>query len=146
MGASDDDRARAPQKVLANRFGQRAEANLAIEHLFELGVAARDCVADNHQVEIAGDMVGLISCERPDSLGGQEVAHRRVDVLVRPAHVEPSPLQHGGHCRHRGPADSDEMHPCWCHGCENTRLNAEHAELAESLSESFSPRSRRPPR
>ena len=51
--AGDDDRARAPEEVLANRFGQRAVADLAIEHFLELGVAARDRVADDDEVEVA---------------------------------------------------------------------------------------------
>src|SRR5690242_10926891 len=36
----DDDRARSPQEVIADRLAQRAEADLAIEDFLELGVAA----------------------------------------------------------------------------------------------------------
>ena len=76
---------RAPEEVVADRFGQRAVADLAVEHLLELGVAARDGVADDHQVEVVGDVLRGVAVEHRDALGGQEVAHRRIDVLVRPA-------------------------------------------------------------
>ena len=33
------------------------------EHLFELDVAARDRVADDHQVEIGGDVLGVVADE-----------------------------------------------------------------------------------
>ncbi len=47
--AGDDDRPGAPEKVLANRLGQRAVADLAIQHFFELRVAAGDGVADDDE-------------------------------------------------------------------------------------------------
>ena len=58
MRAGDDDRSRAPEKVLADGFGQRAVPDLPVEHLLELRVAARDRVADHDEVEIAGDVIG----------------------------------------------------------------------------------------
>ena len=50
--AGDDDGARAPEEVIADRLGQRAIADLPVEHFLELGVAARDGVADDDEVEI----------------------------------------------------------------------------------------------
>ena len=42
----------APQEMVAHRFGQRAVADLAVQHFLELGVAARDRVADHHHVDV----------------------------------------------------------------------------------------------
>ena len=107
--AGDDDRARAPQKVLADRFGQRAVANLAIEHLFELGIAARDRVADDHQIEIAGDVLGAGSRPASECLrrpGSRSSADRRPD---RSRGRRALALQHRRERRHRRAADADEM-------------------------------------
>ena len=107
--AGDDDRPRAPQKVLADRFGQRAVPDLPIEHFLELGIAARDRVADDDQVEIGGDVLRPIAGERRNAFGREKVAHRRIDVLIRSADVEALPLQHRGERRHRRAADADEV-------------------------------------
>ena len=58
--------------MVANRFGQRAVANLPIEHLLELGVAARDGVADDDQVEVAGDVLGAIAAQASACLRRRE--------------------------------------------------------------------------
>ena len=107
--ARDDDRLRAPQELLAYRFRQRTVSNLAVEDLLQLEIAAGDGVAHDDEVEIRGDVLGSIADERRDAFRGEEVAHRRVDVLIRSTHVEPFSLQQRrqrGHCR---PADADQM-------------------------------------
>ena len=78
--AGDDDRPRAPEEVLADRLGQRAVADLAIEHLLELGVAARDGVADDDEVEVGGDVLGAVAVEAsgcPRARGSRSSAGRR---------------------------------------------------------------------
>ncbi len=109
VGAGDDDRSRRPQELLAHQLGQRAVADLALEHRFEFGVAARDGVADADQAEVAGDVLRLVAVERQDALLAQEGAHRRVDRLVGAAHVPAAHLEHGGDRGHRRAADADEM-------------------------------------
>ena len=66
--AGDDDRPRAPEEMVADRLGQRAVADLPVEHFLELGVAARDGVADDHQVDVGGDVRGVVALERGDAL------------------------------------------------------------------------------
>jgi hypothetical protein len=107
--AGDHDRACAPEKVLADGLGQRAVSNFSIEDLFELGVAARDRVADDDEIEVRRDVLGAIAREGRDAFGGEEVAHRRVDILIRSAHVEALALQHRGKRRHRRAADADQV-------------------------------------
>ena len=108
--AGDDDRARAPEELLADRFRQRAVADLAVQHRLELGVAARDRVADHHQIEFAGDVLGVVAVERADALllrGTCSSADRRPD----PIRARPSPVRFSiaATRRHRRAADADEM-------------------------------------
>jgi hypothetical protein len=57
VGSGDDHGARAPQELFANDLRQRAVAELALEHRFEFGVAARNGIADHHQVDVRRDVV-----------------------------------------------------------------------------------------
>src|SRR5262249_7115468 len=107
--ARDHDRSRAPEKMFTNRFRQRAVANLPVEDLLELRVAARDRVADDDEIEIPGDVVGRITGERRNLFRCEEVAHRRVDVLIRAAHVVSPALEHRGERRHRGAAYANQV-------------------------------------
>ena len=58
-----DHRLRIPQEMIANRFRQRAVAQLSIEHRLELDIPARDRVADDHQIQRAGDVLGSVALE-----------------------------------------------------------------------------------
>src|SRR4029450_6147526 len=98
-----------PQKVIANCFRKGAVPDLSIEDFLELGVASRDSVADDYEVEIRGDVVGAVALQRDDALLNQEVAHRRIDVLVGSAYIVATPLQKRGQRGHRGPAHTNEM-------------------------------------
>ena len=111
MRAGNDDRARTPQEVFADRLGKRAVANLSIEHFFELGVPARDRVADHDEIQITTDVLGAVADEDGHTLGSEELAHRRIDVLIRPSHVEAFALQHRRKRRHSRAADADEVNP-----------------------------------
>src|SRR2546428_11490 len=75
MRAGNHDGTRAPEKVFTDRFRQRAVQNLTIQHFFELGISARDRVADDDQIEIAGDVLGIVADQNGDTLGGEEIAH-----------------------------------------------------------------------
>ena len=68
--------------VPATTIERAPVADLAVEDLFELGIAARDRVADDHQIQIRGDVLRLVAGQDPDPFGGEEIAHRRIDVLI----------------------------------------------------------------
>jgi hypothetical protein len=105
--AGNHDRARAPEKVLADGFGQRAVADLPVEHFLELRVASRDGIAHHDEIQLRADVFRPVAGERRNPFSGQKIAHRRVHVLVRSANVEPLPLEHRGQRRHRRAADAD---------------------------------------
>ena len=56
-----------------------------------------------------GDVLGRIPGERRDALRREEIAHRRIDVLIGAAHVAAALLQQRGERRHGGAADADEV-------------------------------------
>ena len=70
--ARDDDRARAPQEMIANRFGQRAVPDLAVEDFLELRVAARDGVADDDEIDVARDVLGAIAAQHGDAFAREK--------------------------------------------------------------------------
>src|SRR5215203_5050130 len=98
--------------MLAYGFRQRAVPHLPLEYRLELGVAPRDGVADDDQIDLAGDVVGAVPAQRADVLSGEKRAHGRIDVLIRALHVVPFVLQERSQRRHRRATDSDEMN---CH-------------------------------
>ena len=58
---------------------------------------------------VGGDVLGAVALQRRDPLLLQEVAHRRVDVLVGSAHVVAAALEQGGERGHGGPADANQV-------------------------------------
>src|SRR5205814_668642 len=66
-------------------------------------------VADDNEVEIARDVIRSVPGERRNAFGCEEVAHRRVDVLIRAANVVPFSLQHRGERRYGRAADADQV-------------------------------------
>ena len=95
--------------MFAYRFRQRAVPHLAIEHRLEFGVPSGNRIADDHHIDLAGDVIGAVPSERSNPLRLEERAHRRIDVLVRPLHVVPLSLQQRSQSGHRCPAHTDEM-------------------------------------
>ena len=88
---------------------QRAVAQLSIEHRFELGVPARNRVADNHHLDAVGDVRRIVAGECANMFRFQKGAHRRIDIRVGALNVASLPLQQRrkrGHCR---AANTDQM-------------------------------------
>ena len=76
-------------------------------------------------------MLRLVALERGDLLLRQEIAHRRIDVLIRSSDVVTAGLEHRGERGHRRAADTDQM-------------NALHgATAASSTISALSPSARR---
>ena len=74
-----------------------------------LGVGGPDHVADDHQIGSRGEIGGRVAGHHLDAQAGEEVGHRRVDVLVRTGDREALLLEHAGHGGHAGAADADEV-------------------------------------
>src|SRR5688572_4298234 len=107
--AGDNDRAQSPQEVFTYGLRQRAIPRFAIEHGLELDVAPRDGIANDHKIDVAGDVLRVVAAQRADLLRRQERAHRRIHVLVRTLHVMSLLLEERGQCCHGRPANSDKV-------------------------------------
>ncbi len=111
MRASDDNRARIPEKVIAHSFRERAVTDLPLQDALELGVASRNRVPDHDEVDVRCDVLGSVSAERRDSLLDQEIAHRRIHILIGALDVVPSTLEQRRERGHGRAADADQMDP-----------------------------------
>ncbi len=99
--------------MIANRFRQRAVAQLALEHRLQLRVAAGYCITHHHEVDIRGDVVGRVARERLDPFRDEEITHRRIHLLIRALHLMATALEQRRECRHRGTADTDQVDTKW---------------------------------
>jgi hypothetical protein len=107
--AGEHDRARTPEKVVANGLWQRAIAGFSFQHCFELGVAPRNRIPHYDDVDVRCDVLCRVAAERSDSLFDQKIAHRRIYVLVGTLNVMSAALQQRRQCGHRGATDADQM-------------------------------------
>ena len=111
MRPRQHDRIGSPQKFVPHSLRQRAVPNLPLEHGFQFRVAAGNRIADDDQIDVFGNVVGRVAGHRADALSREKGAHRRVDVLVRPAHVMTARSEQGGQRRHRRAAHANQVDP-----------------------------------
>src|SRR5712691_2396748 len=97
--------------MIADGFGKRAVPNLPLQHAFELRVAARDRIPHDDKVDLGSDVFGGIACHYWDAFGREEIAHRRIHVLIRAPNVMAATLQERSERRHRRAADADQVNP-----------------------------------
>jgi hypothetical protein len=99
VGAADGRHAPPGEEVLAQELRQRAVREPAVEQRLDLGVAAREGVADDRQVGRRLEVLRAVAFDDRESLSAQEVAHRREDAGVRTGHGEPriGATRRGGH-------------------------------------------------
>ena len=136
--AGDHHRSRRPQELLAHELRQRAVADLPVEHRFQFGIAARDRVADDDQVDVGGDVLGAGSRRARDALARAETCSSADRPLVGAPHVPAALLEHGGDRRHRRAADPDEMNAIR-HRCLDP-LPSQPSTAASSMTSAARPR------
>jgi hypothetical protein len=83
--------------------------DLEIEQVFDLGIAAGKRVAHDDQVRRRIQMGAIVSPENQDILGREEIAHRRVNALIRSRDLEAALLKHGCERSHARAAYAHEM-------------------------------------
>ncbi len=84
-------------------------ADAPLENRLELGVAARNGIADDHEIERFIDLLGLVTLEHRNVFRRQKVAHRRIHVLVGSANLVTAMLEQRRKGRHRRAADANQM-------------------------------------
>ena len=82
MRAGDDQRTFAANEKFLQQFRQRTITQFVIEHIFRFGIAARNGVADHHQVRFVSQVLLRIAGHHFDLSFGQKCRHGRVNVLV----------------------------------------------------------------
>src|SRR5437762_7807932 len=80
-----------------------------VEDFFELRIPARERVPDNDKVDVAGDVFGFVAALDANAFRGEEVAHRRIHVLIRTADIEAFAFEHRGERGHGRAADADQV-------------------------------------
>ena len=78
--ARHHDRARIPQEEVADRLRHRAVAQAPLEHGFQFGVAARDGVPHDHEIQVGRQVVGRVAARTRGCLrrpGSRSSADRR---------------------------------------------------------------------
>jgi hypothetical protein len=90
-------------------LGERHVSNLPIQHRLQLGVAARDGIAHDDEIEVRIDAGRVVPLEDRDLLGGEELAHRRIHVLIGALHVDAAMLEQRGQRGHCRAADPDQV-------------------------------------
>ena len=107
--AGDHQRALAADEELLQQFRQRAVGQLVVQHVLGFRVAARDGVADDHQVGLVRQVLLRVAGDDLDLALRQEGGHGRIDVLVRAGDLNPFFLHRGGGRSHGRAADANEM-------------------------------------
>ena len=96
-------------KKFLEQFGQRAITHFVIQDRLHLGVAAREGVADDHQVRLVGKIGFGVARHDLDLFGRQESGHGRIDIVIRAGDGE-ALVAHGRRDRGHGrAADAGEM-------------------------------------
>ena len=105
-------RRRFQHEVVEHRR-QRSEGHGAgVEEPFDLGIAAGQGVADDHEVGRQAFQSGrVVARMQRDARVRQDGAHRRVDAGIGAQHVMPSRAREQRRVAHRCPAEAHEVNP-----------------------------------
>jgi hypothetical protein len=100
----------AAKEVGTEYLGERGVIELPVENGLHLRVAPGNGIADNNESIFAGKIFWTIAGANFDTSRDEEVAHRRIGLIVR-AGDDPALLLHRhGHSSHGRSADAQEVH------------------------------------
>ena len=107
--AADDDGMLAGEKFFFEDFGQRAMRELAVEHLFDFHIAARNGIADDDKIRRGSEILGVergsvLDAERFEKRGGG-----RIHAGVRARDFVAAFAKHASEGRHGGAADTNHV-------------------------------------
>ena len=105
VGPRHDQGLPAADEELLQCLGQRDVPQPALKDGLDLLVASAHRVADDDQVGLVDEILGVVALHHADALLFEHRNHRRVHVLVGAGHVVTAFLQQRGHGAHRRAAD-----------------------------------------
>jgi hypothetical protein len=125
VGSGHDHRPVATNEQLFERLGQRRVAHTGVEHVFDLGIAARERVPDHDQIRGGvPDMRRVETGENLDPQPFEERGHRRIDSVVGSGDLVACGFEHPGQGGHRRAADAGEKDPANGRRRQHARITA----------------------
>src|SRR5579884_2654831 len=104
-----DERLAPSQKLMMYQRCKRGEWNALVEHIFQLNIAAGNCVSDDDKVGMRLQVLFRERLRDRNPQAAQQVGHRRIGRLVGAGDAMSFELQQPGKRSHGCAADSDEM-------------------------------------
>ena len=107
--ARNDKRFAAFEKFFVNERGHGGEGNALVEDVLDFRIAARECIADDHEIR-RGIEVGLrVRLEHGNAQFAQQIAHWRIGGLVGTCDAMSLQLKKPCERRHCGAANAAEV-------------------------------------
>jgi hypothetical protein len=110
VGSGDDDRLAPPKKALMQDLRQGPKWDVMIEHVLEFDIAARNGVADDHQIRTSFKIALGVRLGYGNLHSAQQVRHGRISRSVRAGDVKSALLQEASEGSHRCAANANEMY------------------------------------
>ncbi|MNN34352.1 hypothetical protein D3C81_1481560 [compost metagenome] len=123
MGTGNGQHPAALQHMVGQPLRAGNVGQALVQHVLDRRVAARQRVADHHQVRRRFQVRGIVALHQLDALGFELGAHGRVDVGVGTGHPVAEFLGQHGEGTHEGAADAEnvDVHADSCRNAWNGR-------------------------
>ena len=109
MGACDDQIMAFPEEELFEGFGEGNVGEAPVEHGLEFRITSGDCVSNNNQVRVCGEVVRRVASRERDALIFEEGTHGGVDILIGSGDLVALGSHGGSDGPHGGAADADKV-------------------------------------
>ena len=109
VGSCDDERRAAAEEFFAQQCGHGGEGNALVEDALDFRIAARERVADNHEIGRGREVRFGVRLEDGDAERMEQIAHGRIGGLVGAGDAMALELEQPCKRGHGRAADADEM-------------------------------------
>jgi hypothetical protein len=111
MSTSDRDNGFAAQVVLTQPAWSGHIFNALVQHVLDCRISTAKGVANDHQVRVRLQLIGLIPLGEHDTLFSQQRAHGGVSVLIGTGHRVTRSLCQHCHSTHKSTAGAKYVNP-----------------------------------
>ena len=115
VGPGDDDGMPVTEKTVGDERGHRNVGQAAVQHLFQLRVAAADRVANHDQIRGPDEMSGIEAAVDLEPHRLQDLRRGWVQRAVRPADPATAGVKQTRQRGHAGATDADHVDVFLCH-------------------------------
>ena len=110
MSTGDDDRLTPAKKAFMQYLRKGPKWDVMIEHVLEFDIAARNRVADDHQIRTRFEIALGVWLGYGNLHGAQQVRHGRISRSIRSGDVKSTLLQEASKRGHRGTTETNEVY------------------------------------